>query len=307
MNEQYEVLIVGCGPCGIGAALKLKDAGVKFAMIERSTPGGKVNIAPRVDNYPGFQKISGPNLAYALFERVLKANIEVRGEDAESLIKVDDYFYLKTDQDTYKTKAVLIASGTKEKKLGFHNEDTLLGKGISYCAMCDGHFFRGVPVAVIGGGNSALKEATHLSRLVSHLFVVHRRNEFRGSDANLAELKEKSNVTILTPYVPIEILEDERVVGLRIRNVANQEEKILQVNGVFPLIGQIPNTQFMRIPGVLDESGNIPVDRKMMTPVPGLFAGGDVLPRLLRQIYLAEHDGMVAARSIIEYLKGDQE
>src|SRR5574344_1656472 len=110
MNEQYEVLIVGCGPCGIGAALKLKDAGVKFAMIERSTPGGKVNIAPRVDNYPGFQKISGPNLAYALFERVLKANIEVRGEDAESLIKVDDYFYLKTDQDTYKTRAVLIAS-----------------------------------------------------------------------------------------------------------------------------------------------------------------------------------------------------
>src|SRR5574344_915937 len=97
MNEQYEVLIVGCGPCGIGAALKLKDAGVKFAMIERSTPGGKVNIAPRVDNYPGFQKISGPNLAYALFERVLKANIEVRGEDTESLIKVDDYFYLKTD------------------------------------------------------------------------------------------------------------------------------------------------------------------------------------------------------------------
>ncbi|MDD2209470.1 MAG: FAD-dependent oxidoreductase, partial [Bacilli bacterium] len=199
---------------------------------------------------------------------------------------------------------VLIASGTKEKKLGFPNEDALIGRGISYCALCDGHFFKGLPIAVIGGGNSALKESLHLSHLVSHLYLVHRRNEFRGSEANLKEIKQMPNVTILTPYIPLEIIQDDRVKGLKIRNVETQEEKILQIDGLFPLIGQIPNTQFMKIPGVLDEQGNIPVDKKMMTSVPGLFSGGDVLPRLLRQIYLAEHDGMVAARSIIEYLEG---
>lgn len=127
---------------------------------------------------------------------------------------------------------------------------------------------------------------------------------FGGSEANLNEIKQMPNVTILTPYIPLEIIQDDRVKGLKIRNVETQEEKILQIDGLFPLIGQIPNTQFMKIPGVLDEQGNIPVDKKMMTSVPGLFSGGDVLPRLLRQIYLAEHDGMVAARSIIEYLEG---
>ena len=304
MNRQFDVLIVGCGPCGIGAALKLKEAGLNIAIIERSTPGGKVNIAPRVDNYPGFTKVSGPDLAYAFFERVNNAGIEIIGEDLLSLEKHDGLFTLTTDRETYKAKAVLVASGTKEKKLGLSNEDTLLGRGISYCALCDGHFFKGLPIAVIGGGNSALKESLHLSHIVSHLYLVHRRNEFRGSEANLEEIKRMPNVTILTPYIPLEILHHDRVTGLKIKNVDTQEEKILQIDGLFPLIGQIPNTQFMKIPGVLDDQGNIPVDKKMMTSVPGLFSGGDVLPRLLRQIYLAEHDGMLAARSIIEYLKG---
>lgn len=250
MNRHYDVLIVGCGPCGIGAALKLKEAGLNIAIIERSTPGGKVNIAPRVDNYPGFTKINGPDLAYAFFERVSNAGIEIIGEDLLSLIKHDDFFILTTDRETYRAKAVLIASGTKEKKLGFPNEDALIGRGISYCALCDGHFFKGLPIAVIGGGNSALKESLHLSHLVSHLYLVHRRNEFRGSEANLKEIKQMPNVTILTPYIPLEIIQDDRVKGLKIRNVETQEEKILQIDGLFPLIGQIPNTQFMKIPGV---------------------------------------------------------
>jgi len=162
MNRPFDVLIIGGGPCGIGAALKLQEAGLKLAIIERSTPGGKVNIAPRVDNYPGFTKVNGPDLAYAFYERLIKAGVEVIGEELLSLQKENDLFEVRTDQSIYHAKAVLVGTGTKEKKLGFPNEDALLGHGVSYCALCDGHFFKGLPIAVVGGGNSALKEALSL-------------------------------------------------------------------------------------------------------------------------------------------------
>lgn len=304
MNKNYDVLIIGCGPCGIGAALKLKEAGFSsLAIIERSTPGGKVNIAPRVDNYPGFKEVPGPDLAYAFFERINQSGIEIIGEDVISLTKNDNIFTLKCEQNTYTAKAVLIATGTKEKQLGFPNEDALLGHGISYCALCDGHFFKGADIAVVGGGNSALKESLYLSNIVNHLYLIHRRVEFRGKDQLLDELKAKPNVTILTPFIPLEILASDRVIGLKIQNRETEEITTLSIDGIFPLIGQIPNTQFIKIEGVLDENGNVPVDKNMMTIIPGLFAGGDVLPRPIRQIYLAEHDGMVAAKSIASYLK----
>ena len=304
MNKNYDVLIIGCGPCGIGAALKLKEAGfTSLAIIERSTPGGKVNIAPRVDNYPGFKEVPGPDLAYAFFERINQSGIEIIGDEVLSLTKDKDIFTLRCEQNAYTARAILIATGTKEKKLGFANEDALLGHGISYCALCDGHFFKGATIAVVGGGNSALKESLYLSNIVNHLYLIHRRREFRGKELFLEELKAKTNVTILTPFVPLEISASDRVTGLKIQNRETEEIQTLSVDGIFPLIGQIPNTQFIKIEGVLDENGNVPVDKSMMTIIPGLFAGGDVLPRPIRQIYLAEHDGMIAAKAIVAYLK----
>lgn len=303
MNKNYDVLIIGAGPCGIGAALKLQEAGLSLAIIERGAPGGKVNIAPRVDNYPGQHQIPGPDLAYIFFERANKAHINIIGEEVISLIKQDDQFVVSCTNETYTAKAVLIACGTKERKLGLPREDELLGHGVSYCALCDGHFFKGVDIAVIGGGNTALKESIYLANIVKHLYLIHRRNEFRGNETLVKELKEKDNVTILTPYITLEILSDQSVTGLKIQNKETNEIKTLQIQGLFPLVGQIPNTQFVKINGVLDEAGNIPVDKSMMTPVKGLFAGGDVLPRPIRQIYLAEHDGMMASSAILAYLK----
>ena len=197
---------------------------------------------------------------------------------------------------------MLIASGTKERKIGLPKEDELFGHGISYCALCDGHFFKGGDVAVIGGGNSALKEAIHLAHIVKKLYVIHRRNEFRGSVKLVDELKAMDNVEIITPYIPIEILGNEKLTGLVIENREDGSHRTLELDGLFPLVGQLPNTQFVKIDGVLNEWGTIPVDRTMKTSVDGLYAGGDILPRDIRQIYLAEHDGMVAAKSIIDYL-----
>ena len=300
--ERYDALIIGAGPCGIGAALKLKEAGVNFALINAGTPGGKVNIAPRVDNYPGFKEIPGPDLAFAFYERLMNAGIDIIPDTILSLTKEGEEFLLKGEYGEYQAKAVLIASGTKERKIGLAKEEELLGHGISYCSLCDGHFFKGADVAVIGGGNAALKEAIHLASIVKKLYVIHSRNEFRGSNNLVNELKEMDNVEIITPYIPIEILGEDKVTGLVIENREDGSHRTLTIDGLFPLVGQLPNTTFIIIDGVLNEWNTIPVDREMQSSVPGLFAGGDVLPREIRQIYLAEHDGTVAAKSIINYL-----
>ena len=302
MNNVYECLVIGAGPSGIGAAIKLHQDGVKVAVIEKSTPGGKINIAPRVDNYPGQHEIPGPDLAVIFFQRLMDAGVEFIGDEVTSLDKKDDLFVLEGLSSTYYAKTVYIATGTVEKQLGLPNEAELFGKGISYCAVCDGHFFKGQDVLVIGGGNTALKEAIHLAHLVKHLYVIHRRNEFRGSLKLVEELKSFDNVTIMTPYIPLEFLQkDGKLCGVKIQNKETEEVKILEVQGAFPLVGQNPNTQFIKL-DILNESKNIPVEKNMMTRVSGAFSGGDVLPRDIRQIYLAEHDGLVAAKSIEEYL-----
>ena len=302
MTNIYDSLIIGSGPCGIGAALKLKEKGLKIAIIEMSTPGGKINIAPRVDNYPRHAPIAGPDLAVEFFQRVLDNNIELIGDEIVSLTKDGDVFVLEGKLNTYQAKTVLVAAGTKERELGLPKEKELFGHGVSYCALCDGHFYKGQDVLIIGGGNAALKEAIYMADVARHLYLIHRRNEFRGSVKIVDELRGHENVEILTPYIPIAILGDESVEGVVIQNVATKEERTLKVQGVFPLVGQLPNSKFIKIEGVTNEWGTIPVDRKMMTSVPGLFAGGDILPRDIRQIYLSEHDGMVAAASIIEFL-----
>lgn len=301
--RQHDCIIIGAGPCGIGAGLVLKNNNIDVILINEGTIGGKVNIAPRVDNYPGEHQIPGPDLAVKFFMRAKEAKLEIVGDTVLHLTKEGELFHLVGQFDEYYAKAVLIASGTKERKPGLAKEDELLGHGLSYCALCDGHFFRGKDIAIVGGGNAALKEAIYLSNIVNKLYLVHRRNEFRGSSKLVDELKEKNNVKILTPYVPVEIAGEQEVEGLKIRNVADNEEKTLVVQGFFPLIGQIPNTQFIGIEGVLDDYKTIPVNKEMMSNTNGLFAGGDVLPREIRQIYLAEHDGKVAAQSIMKYLE----
>ena len=200
----------------------------------------------------------------------------------------------------------MIATGTKERELGLPNEKELFGKGVSYCAVCDGHFFKNQDVLIIGGGNTALKEAIYMADIARHVYLIHRRNEFRGNKYLVDELNALNNTTILTPYVPVAILGEGKVTGAVIENRETGEQKTLEVQGIFPLVGQIPNSQFIKIEGVTNEWGNIPVDAKTkQTSVEGLYAGGDILPRDIRQIYLSEVDGKLACKAIIEYLKNN--
>ena len=300
----YDTLIIGAGPCGIRSAIILKEAGLDVAVFEYSTPGGKINIAPRVDNYPGFTKIPGPDLAVEFFNWLNKAEVEMIPEEVTSLTKKDDIFHIETPEGKYAAKTVIIASGTKERQLGLPNEEKLFGHGVSYCAVCDGHFFKGQDVLMIGGGNTALKEAIYMADLAHHVYLIHRRNEFRGNKYLVDEINALPNATILTPYVPVAILGDDKVTGAVIKNVETGEEKTLEVQGVFPLVGQIPNSQYIKIEGVTNEWGTIPADPKTkQTSVEGLYAGGDILPRDIRQIYLSEVDGKAACKAILEYLK----
>ena len=300
----YDTLIIGAGPCGIRSAIILKEAGLDVAVFEYSTPGGKINIAPRVDNYPGFTKIPGPDLAVEFFNWLNKAEVEMIPEEVTSLTKKDSIFHLETPEGKYAAKTVIIASGTKERQLGLPNEEKLFGHGVSYCAVCDGHFFKNQDVLMIGGGNTALKEAIYMADLAHHVYLIHRRNEFRGNKYLVDEINALPNATILTPYVPVAILGDDKVTGAVIKNVETGEEKTLEVQGVFPLVGQIPNSKYIKIEGVTNEWGTIPVDPKTkQTSVEGLYAGGDILPRDIRQIYLSEVDGKAACKAILEYLK----
>ena len=302
MNKVFDCVIIGAGPSGIGCALALKNKGFDAVIIEKSMPGGKINIAPRVDNYPGEHEIPGPDLAIKFYQRILDNELNFIGDEIVSLDKQDDVFVSQGMSDTYYSKTVYIASGTTERKIGLPKEDQLFGHGLSYCALCDGHFFKGQDVLVIGGGNSALKEAVYLAGLAKHLYLIHRRNEFRGSMKIVDELKSHDNVTILTPYIHVEFIGEEKLEGVKIQNRETNETQILSVQGVFPLVGQNPNSQYIKL-NIKNEWGNIPVDKKMATSVEGAFAGGDILPRDIRQIYLAEHDGKVAANSIEEYLR----
>ena len=300
----YDTLIIGAGPCGIRSAIILKEAGLDVAVFEYSTPGGKINIAPRVDNYPGFTKIPGPDLAVEFFNWLNKAEVEMIPEEVTFLTKKDDIFHIETPEGKYAAKTGIIASVTKERQLGLPNEEKLFGHGVSYCAVCDGHFFKGQDVLMIGGGNTALKEAIYMADLAHHVYLIHRRNEFRGNKYLVDEINALPNATILTPYVPVAILGDDKVTGAVIKNVETGEEKTLEVQGVFPLVGQIPNSQYIKIEGVTNEWGTIPVDPKTkQTSVEGLYAGGDILPRDIRQIYLSEVDGKAACKAILEYLK----
>ena len=300
----YDTLILGAGPCGIRTAIILKEAGLNVAVIEGSTPGGKINIAPRVDNYPGFTKIPGPDLAVEFFNWLNNAGVEMIPDIVTSLTKENNVFNVECENGAYQAKTVLVATGTKERELGLPKEKELFGHGLSYCAVCDGHFFKGQDVLIIGGGNTALKEAIYMADLAHHVYLIHRRNEFRGNKYLVTELENLPNATILTPYVPVTLLGEDKLTGVVIQNRETGEQKTLDVQGVFPLVGQIPNSQFIKIDGVMDEWGTIPVDPKTkQTSVEGLYAGGDILPRDIRQIYLSEVDGKMAAKAIIEYLK----
>lgn len=301
MDEVKDVLIVGAGPAGLSAAIYLIRSGYEVTIFEKGFPGGKVNLTAEVENYPGIEKISGPDLAFKIYEHAQNLGAKITNKEVKKIIKDKDVFKVFTENDTFMFKAVIIATGTIENKLEVENSMKFENHGISYCAVCDGRFYKDKEVAVIGGGNAALEEALYLEKICSKVHLIHRRNEFRA-DQIVVDLVKKSSIDIIYDTIVTKVEGDNLVTGVDLLNVKTQSTSTLKVSGVFPYIGARPNTQFLDS-HLLDEKGYLLVNERMETKLVGLYGCGDVIKKDLRQVVTATSDGAIAAINVANYLK----
>ncbi len=298
----YDLIIVGAGPAGLTAALYASRAGVKTLIIERGAPGGKVFTTHLVENYTGTGKLGGRELASNMHKHALEYGAIYEYGDVENIIKENDIFKVKTNVNEYESKAVILATGTENRKLGAKGEEEFLGKGVSYCAICDGNFFKEQDVAVVGGGNSALEEALYLADICNSVTIIHRREEFRAESYIINKVKEKANIKFELNSQVQEIKGTNKVDSIILENKL-KEKKTLNVAGVFIYVGLIPLTVKFKNFDIFNEHDNVIVNNKMETSVKGLYSAGDINIKNLRQIATAVSDGAIAAQSVIENLK----
>ncbi|MDR1490056.1 MAG: FAD-dependent oxidoreductase [Desulfovibrio sp.] len=303
--KRYEAVVVGAGPAGMTAAVYLARFGIKTALAEQLSPGGLLLQTCEVENYPGFPKgIKGYELA-DLFSDQLEsyANLtRVQGEISE--LKIDgERKLLHVDEDWLEADSVVICSGVRHRKLGLPNEDRLLGRGISHCAMCDGNFFRGQVVGVAGGGNSAVEEALHLTKIVSKVHLIHRRNSFRAVPLYVDRLKSVKNVVFEMCTVISALHGEKELEGVSLKRLDTGNEEFLPLNGLFVFVGFEPLSRFLPAEIARDEQGFVITDTEMRTNLPGVFAAGDIRSKLCRQIITAAGEGATAANAVNSYLE----
>lgn len=303
MNYTVDFAIIGCGPSGMAAALYASRAGLDTVIIEAGAPGGKLMKTDMVENYPGIPAIPGPDLGIAMYQQALQYGAKYKAGYVES-VTPDLEINLKNG-DIYKCKAILVATGTKEKLLNIPGEQDALQHGESFCAVCDGAFFRGKDVVVIGGGNSALGESLFLTQFVNKVTIVIRRDQFRAESKLQDEIRENPKIEVITDNVPVEVLlEGGSVSGVVLENVKTGDKMTVPCSGLFPYIGATPETEFVQNLGITDDKGYIKVDLDMKTEIPGLFAAGDCIDKTLRQIVTAAGDGALAAQMAFHHING---
>ncbi|MEF2145885.1 MAG: thioredoxin-disulfide reductase [Desulfovibrionaceae bacterium] len=302
----YDAVVVGGGPAGMTAALYLLRSGIQTLMVEKLSPGGQVLLTEEIENYPGFPEgLKGYELADAfaaqleryhpdkILDEVREMKLDPEGSDGHELLVGDEWI---------KAKSLILCSGARYRKLGVPGEQRLLGRGVSYCALCDGNFYRGKTVAVIGGGNSALEESLYLAKLVKKLYLIHRREDFRGLKCYQDKCFTHEAIKVVRSTVVHEILGESEVTGVVMENVATGERSTLDVDGVFVFVGFDPNVGFVPDLVQMDRNGII-TDTEMRTNVPGVFAAGDVRSKHCRQVATAVGDGATAANSAFAYLE----
>lgn len=302
MMLTFDVIVIGAGVSGMTASIYLKRANKNILLIESGMFGGQINKTSIIENYPGFVKIDGPTLASNMFNQITNLEINYKLETVRNLSISDNNFLVETDKSKYLAKKVIIATGRIPRKLGLKNEDKLIGCGISYCAYCDGFFFKNKDVAIVGGGNSALEEALYLSDLCTKVYIIHRRNEFTADEILQEKIKQKSN--IITKYNSIikEVIESDNLLSKIVIERENKEE-LLDVSGLFIYIGNIPKNDFLNELDLKMENNYIITDKNMKTSINGIYACGDVIKKNAYQISTAIGEGALAAISIIEELK----
>ena len=302
----YDIIIIGAGPAGMTAAIYACQARKKVLLLEKEAFGGQILKADKVKNYPGYEEISGFDYSNKLYSQVKKLNPDIKFEEVLQIknnIKDKEVITLKGN---YISKSIIIATGAESRKLGINNEDRLLGKGISYCATCDGMFFKNKIVAITGGGNNAIDEAIYLSNIVKKLYVIYRRKEFRIEATNLNELEEKDNVEFIMDSNIIDIKGKEKLESITILNNASKEENSLDIDSLFIAIGHIPVSSICNNLIDLDEKGYIISDETCKTNIEGIFVAGDIRIKDIRQLTTACSDGTIAALQACKYLSNQK-
>lgn len=296
----YDTIIVGGGCAGLTSAIYLGRACKKVLVIEKETFGGQIVKASEVENYPGIEKISGMELGSSFYEQAKKMGAETKYGSVSKIEKKNDTFFVSVEDETYEGKSVIFATGSSARKLGLEGEAKLVGRGISYCATCDGAFFKNRDVCVIGGGNTAVSDAIYLSNICRKVYLIHRREEFRAEPIKVELLKEKENVEFLYSATVQEILGEDKVEGIRL--LLDGEEKEIEVEGIFVAIGSVPNTYLLKDFVTCDVNGYVLSNHNLETSVPGFYVAGDLRKKNVRQLTTAASDGTIAAMEVLEYL-----
>ena len=301
--EYFDVIVIGGGPAGYTAALYTVRAGLKTLVLESVAPGGQMNETVNIENYPGFSEgIDGFTLGQKLQQGAEKFGAQTRFEQVQKVNLVGEEKVLHTDAGAYRAKAVVIATGAGHKHLGLGREEELTGKGVAYCAACDGNFYRGKTVAVVGGGNSAAADALLLSRIAKKVILIHRRDTLRATKVYHQPLLQADNVEFRWNSQVTQLLGEEKLSGIRVQNRNTGEEEELCVDGLFISIGRKPATELFAGQVALDEQGYIVADESTQTSLAGVWVAGDVRTKQVRQIVTAAADGAAAAHGIEAFL-----
>ena len=301
--KEYDLIIVGGGPAGLTAAIYAVRSGLSTAFIEADAPGGKLTVTNEITNWPGVKESHGADLALDMFDHATSLGAEyIYGKVSE--IKEHEFGKeVVSDQDSYLAHAVIVATGTKERLLGIPNEKEYASRGVSYCAICDGGFYKGEDVAVIGGGNSALEESIYLAGLVNSVTILVRKDQVKAEERILKQVEALDNVEILYHHEAKELLADgEHITGVRIFNNQSDEERDIKVKAVFPYIGADPITGMLKGKCDLNPQGYVLVNDQMKTSTDGIYAAGDINVKKLRQVVTATSDGAIAAQAAFEYI-----
>lgn len=301
----HDIVVIGGGPAGLTAALYAARAGKSVLVLEQGGFGGQIALSPRVENYPGIPHMAGNLLADALVEQVLAQDVDVEVETVTAFSGENGAFTVTTEDGDHPCRAIILATGVTHRHLGLEGEEELVGRGVSYCAVCDGAFYHGRRVAVVGGGDTALQDALFLSATCAHVTLIHRRDQFRGEEKLVRQLQGCKNVDILLSHIPVGLESlDGELRGVALRDLKTGREFNLPVEGLFLAVGQEPhNGQFADLIR-LTAGGYVDAGEDCRTNVPGVFVAGDCRVKEVRQLTTAVGDGAVAALAACKYVDG---
>lgn len=300
----YDVIIIGAGPAGMTAAVYTSRANLTTLMLERGIPGGQMANTEEIENYPGFDHILGPDLSNKMFEHAKKFGAEYAYGDVKEIIDGEEYKTIKAGSKEYKARAIILTTGAEYKKMGVPGENELGGRGVSYCAVCDGAFFKQKNLVVVGGGDSAVEEGVYLTRFADKVTIVHRRDELKAQKILQDRAFANDKIDFIWSHTVKEINDENGKVGsVTLVSTKDGTEQEFKADGVFIYIGMLPLTKPFAELGILNDEGYVVTNEKMETSVPGIYAAGDVREKMLRQVVTATGDGSIAAQAAQHYIE----